>query len=131
MASKDDYKMPTQVLPILGTRDDIFPRAGSVSSLVFVQQPPRLFPVGLSGAAVVLTNRDGTVWGIPAQTSIHIPLITEHLSAMDNVCHCRGFLPDLVLDSYKYNFSLCVSKFACLLSTSSVSLGQFVLVAEG
>jgi len=65
--------------------------------------------------------------GIPAHTSIHIPLITEHLSVMD----CRGFSPDLMLNSCKYNFSLCISKFACLLTTSSVSLGQLVLAAKG
>ena len=124
--------MPTQVLPILGTRDDIIPGAGSVSSLVFVQHPPQLVPVGLSGAAVVLTNRNGTSWGDPLhRLSIYIPLITERLSVMDNVLHCRGFLPDLVLDSYKYNFSLCLSKFACLVTTGSISLGQFVLAAEG
>lgn len=50
---------------------------------------------------------------------------------MDNVLHCHGFLPDLALDSYKCNFSLCISKFARLLTTSSISLGQLVLADEG
>lgn len=99
MASKDHYKMPTQVLPVLGTGDDIFPRADSIYYLVFVQHPPRLVAVGLSGAAVVLTNRNGTSLGIPGTDSIHIH--SEHLLVMDNVLHCHGFLPDLVLDSYE------------------------------
>lgn len=68
--------MPTQVLPVLGTGDDIFPRADSIYYLVFVQHPPRLVAVGLSGAAVVLTNRNGTSLGIPGTDSIHIPLRT-------------------------------------------------------
>lgn len=76
MASKDHYKMPTQVLPILGTRDDIFPRADSIYYLVSVQHPPQLVPAGLSGAAVVLTNKNGTSLGIPSTDSIHIPLRT-------------------------------------------------------
>lgn len=93
--------------------------------------PPWLVPARLSGAAVVLSNRDRTGWGrSPAQTPIHIPFITEHLSVMDNILHCHGFLPDLVLYSYKYNFSLCISKFACPLTTSSISFGQFVLATE-
>lgn len=72
---------------LLGSRDDIYPVAGRVSFLVFV--PPCLVPTKLSGAIVVLTNRNPllvvlTNTGNPLHT-LPSPSPSEDLSVMGMV----------------------------------------------
>lgn len=107
MASKDCYKRTTQVLPIQGTRDEVFPRQAVFAPLSLCRVLHGRFQEDF--LVLLLCSSWGTV------------------PVGKKPWHC----PDPVLSSYKYNFSLCISKFACLLTISSISLDHFVLTSEG